>query len=68
MLYDQEYIREEVRDGWLVSETIKKVWAVQLDLIKVFSEICKKHNLRWYPIGGVLIGVIRHKGFIPLRK
>lgn len=65
MLYDQEYIREEVRDGWPVSETIKKVWAVQLDLIKVFGEICKKHNLRWYPAFGTLIGVIRHKGFIP---
>lgn len=63
--YDREYICEEVRDGWLVSETIKKVWWIQMDLLKVFDSICKKYNLRWFPDGGVLIGVIRHKGFIP---
>ena len=26
---------------------------------------CQKHHLRWYMIGGSLIGVLRHKGFIP---
>lgn len=65
MEYDKSFIKEEVIAGWTVTEKMKKVWWVQLDLIKVFASICQKHNLRWYPIGGALIGVIRHKGFIP---
>ena len=65
MVYDQDYIKEEYRDGWLVTETVKKVWCVQMDLLKVFDEICQKYHLRWYPDGGVLLGAIRHKGFIP---
>ena len=65
MLYDENFVKPEIRDGWPVSEMIKKSWWIQLDLLQVFDRVCKKHNLRWYPIGGVLIGVIRHKGFIP---
>ena len=65
MQYDPNFIREEVRDGWTVTETVKKVWWVQLDLLKTFDAICKKHGLRWYADGGTLLGAIRHRGFIP---
>lgn len=63
--YDPDFIKEEYRSGWLVTEKVKKVWAIQLDILLKFDEICRKHNLRWFPIGGTLLGVIRHKGFIP---
>ena len=36
-----------------------------LDVYRAFAEICKKHNLRYYLIGGSVIGSIRHNGFIP---
>ena len=65
MVYDNEFIRAEVRDDWPVSETVKKVWWIQLDLLEVFDGICKKYGLRWFPDGGFLLGAIRHKGFIP---
>ncbi len=65
MNYDPEYIKPEIRDGWNVSEKMKKVWYIYLDLIKVFAEICDKHHLRWYLCGGALIGIVRHHGFIP---
>lgn len=38
---------------------------VLLDLLNVFKTVCKKHNLRYFAIGGTCIGAIRHKGFIP---
>lgn len=37
----------------------------ELDLMKLFVQICRKHNLRYYMIGGTMLGAVRHKGFIP---
>jgi lipopolysaccharide cholinephosphotransferase len=65
MKFDQEFIKEEIRDGWKIDTNMKKVWFVQLDLLKEFDRICKKYNLTWYPIFGTLLGVIRHHGYIP---
>lgn len=42
-------------------EIQKKVLAIY----KVIKEICDRHNLRYYAIGGTAIGAVRHKGFIP---
>ncbi|MBQ7198194.1 MAG: LicD family protein [Selenomonadaceae bacterium] len=57
--------RDEMRNGFLVTSHRKKLWNVQIGLIKEFDRICKKHNLRWFAYGGTLLGAARHKGFIP---
>ena len=57
--------RDEMRSGFLVTSHRKKLWNVQIGLIKEFARICKKHNLRWFAICGTLLGAARHKGFIP---
>ena len=61
----EEFIKPETICDWDVSETTKKVWWIQLDLMKQLDELCKNHNLRWFPMWGTLLGAIRHKGFIP---
>lgn len=46
-------------------ETLKKLQQIQLDITKQFVEICNTHHLKYYIIGGTLLGAIRHQGFIP---
>ena len=45
--------------------TLKEMQNVELSILKVFLQICNKHNLKYYMLGGTLLGAIRHKGFIP---
>ena len=36
-----------------------------LSMLKWFHDFCVEHDLRYYALGGTLLGAIRHKGFIP---
>lgn len=59
------FLNEETRGGYTVSSEMKKVWAVELDLLQYLLEVCERHNLRIYAEGGTLLGAVRHKGYIP---
>lgn len=37
----------------------------QLEVLKDFAEICKKHDINWWICSGTLLGAARHGGFIP---
>ena len=62
-----EFLQEETRIGYTISADMKKLWAVQIDLLQYLLDICNKHGLRVYADGGTLLGAIRHHGFIPYR-
>lgn len=38
---------------------------IELKNLLILKNVCERHKLRYYAIGGTLIGVIRHGGFIP---
>lgn len=42
-----------------------KVHCVLLNMLQWFHQECKNNNLRYYIIGGTMLGAVRHKGFIP---
>jgi lipopolysaccharide cholinephosphotransferase len=49
-------------------EKISDLRRLQLEerkILDVFVEICDKYQLRYYLLGGTLLGAIRHRGFIP---
>lgn len=62
---DDSFFEEEVRNDYLVSTEMKKIWAVELDLLNEFMNVCRKYNIEYHTIGGTLLGAARHKGFIP---
>ena len=64
-IYVDNIDKDEIRNGFLVTSDRKKLWNVQINLMQEFARICKKHNLRWFAIGGTLLGAARHGGFIP---
>ncbi len=59
------FLDEEVRCGYTVTREMKKVWAVELDLLSEFMRVCEKYQLKWWVNAGTLLGTIRHKGMIP---
>ena len=61
----EDFLKEEVKCDFHITADRKKLWTVLLDLFIKFDEVCKKHNLHYYMIGGTLLGAVRHKGFIP---
>ena len=61
----EDFFAEEVRCEYLVTEKMKKIWAVIIDLYLEFARICDKYSLNYYGYGGTILGAIRHEGFIP---
>lgn len=61
----EKFFKEETRCDFKVDENRKKIWAVELDLLFKFDSVCKKYGLKYFLIGGTLLGAIRHNGFVP---
>ena len=49
----------------LTGEQLEKLKKIELDILKTTIEICKKIDVRYFVVGGTLLGTIRHQGFIP---
>ena len=61
----ENFLEKEVRCGYEVSEKLKKIWAVELDLLQHLLDVCKKHEINVQVFAGTLLGAVRHKGMIP---
>lgn len=45
--------------------TSAQIRKIQLYMLDEVDRLCKKHNIKYYLIGGTLLGAVRHKGYIP---
>lgn len=61
----EDFLKEEVRNDFLVTTDRKKLWIVILDLFLEFKKVCEKYKLKYYPCYGFLLGAVRHNGYIP---
>ncbi len=58
-------MNEEVRDGYVVTAQMKKIWSMQMRLMAKLLDVCQRNNLHIWVDGGTLLGTIRHHGYIP---
>ena len=45
--------------------TLRTLQLTELEILREFDSLCRKHGLQYYIVGGTLIGAVRHGGFIP---
>ncbi|MBC5622073.1 MULTISPECIES: phosphorylcholine transferase LicD [Butyricimonas] len=48
-----------------MNNKIDVVHSVLLEMLQWFHEQCERNGLRYYVVGGTMLGTIRHQGFIP---
>jgi lipopolysaccharide cholinephosphotransferase len=44
---------------------LRRVQLVELQVLRELARRCDEESLRWFVIGGTLLGAVRHQGFIP---
>lgn len=44
---------------------LDKVHDIEVEILDEIVKICKKYNIKYFLVGGTLLGAIRHDGFIP---
>ena len=45
--YDPSFLEEEVREDYLVTSKMKKLWLVELDILNKFVQVCDKYNITY---------------------
>lgn len=60
-----DFLVDEVREGFYVSGMMKRAWAAQLAIFESLGDFCRELGIKWYATYGTLLGAVRHKGFIP---
>lgn len=46
-------------------DNLRRIQALERNILREFIRICEKHQLRYYLVEGSLLGAVRHQGMIP---
>lgn len=53
------------RDDSVDPEMLRSVQLIELEILRELARRCAEESLRWFVIGGTLLGAARHRGFVP---
>ncbi len=56
---------EQKKGASVMQDNLSAVKAKLLEMFKWFHDFCTENGLRYYAVGGTLLGAVRHGGFIP---
>ena len=45
--------------------TLQEIKSVELEILSMFDEFCKKNSIKYFISNGTLLGAVKYKGFIP---
>lgn len=48
-----------------INKKLRELQLCELEVLKEFVRVCEQLGLRYYLVGGTLLGAVRHGGFIP---
>lgn len=49
----------------ITNEQLIKLHELELDMLTEVRRVCELNNIKYFIIGGTMLGAVRHKGFIP---
>ena len=61
----QEFFNEEERWGYHISAKMKKIWALELDLLSKLQTVANELQITFFLDSGSLLGAVRDRHFIP---
>ena len=64
-MFIEEFLQSEIRCDYIISDKMKRIWAVELNLLDRFDLFCRENGLIYFAGYGTLLGAVRHGGFIP---
>lgn len=62
---DPSFFKTETRLGYQITSESKRLWAVELELLRELDRVCKKLGLKYFLDSGTLLGAVRDGHFIP---
>ena len=48
-----------------MDDLLREIQLTELEILKVFHDVCMRNGIKYSLHGGTLLGAVRHKGFIP---
>ena len=65
MNYSKEYFQKENKEGFEISALMKRCMAAQMEVLQLFDQMCREHDIKYFIGYGTLLGAVRSGGFIP---
>lgn len=65
MNISNEFLEDEVRNGFYIPSSMKQAWAAELETLSDFDRLCRDNSIIYFADFGTLLGAVRHGGFVP---